>query len=392
MNLRIWSIFLLICLSSFEGIAGGMACEDWKSSDWDDFLKKSLIPEDILAPHNSNLEFLKTAKIECKASYEKNNIANCTSRIEGYYSQFGTGSKGTFSSKLSDDEYAKLVPAEGQSLPAELNKTGNLPSNWREIVEKNGWSFVHFKSRTGNTPRLVIRVPGEKYDRLLVYYSWHRDETDPLKYENLQVQIISKDGKPTKDGKPEIFFRAYELGPDFDKPHSKHSITVERCIGCHANGPRMIVPDTTGNFPFEMGGKIKSLNTFNDAIAFEKPADLDPYYNLKNFPSHLQVGKSCVFCHDGDSRGSLATFVEQRGRLMSFEFHRKVVVEETMPRENYNPLDHKGREDMVGALKMDYANKLRDWLTETKCDPKSQTAPSGSPESGKAEVPANVEQ
>lgn len=348
------------------------SCKDWSKSDWDNVIKRATDPRLLLEIDESDSASAVISEMirDCPKNYKDNQISKCMDRIDGYYSHFRDGGEGTFSAIMSDQQYAKLIPKEGQSLPAELNKTDGLPENWKEIVQKNGWSYVQFQSRTGNTPRVVIRVPGAKYDQLLVYYTFKDAIKNPTKFDRLQAQVISKNGQGTSaDGKPEIFFKDYSLMTGLGRPLHNQGITVERCIACHTSGPRAIVPNVTDGHKFEVGGSVKTVDEFNSQIVFKTSPDLSPYYNLKYFPEHLAIGQDCKQCHNGKERSSLATAVLQDGQFIDMEMERKVVVEETMPKELYESLNKTDREKFMRQLRMDYAFGMQAWLTETKCDP-----------------------
>ncbi len=364
--------------SFFDSKPEPVNCENWNKQEWDKYINESLLVDG--ARPNAILSKLKSVTDTCKVSFEKNNIGLCTKRIEGYYKQVISQGGGMYSAIMSDKDYLASIPKEASELPLELqNLPKGLPKDWRDLAKKNGWKYALFHSGTGNSARLVIHVPGKDYDKLLVYYAFDSRNSDPSNYDGVQMQAIQK----TKDSTlpPKYYFNSFGFNGHGATPQAK--LFGGRCVTCHSSGPRAIVPQKNPDFKTELGG-VSSLEEFNNLIVQKKPPDLSPYYDLKNFPTHLKVGSYCYQCHNGTDRSSLALSVSRSGELYTGEFHRKVVTEETMPRELYETVDKNDRKKMVRGLETEFITELRKWMTETKCQG-SSTAPvpaTASPGSG----------
>lgn len=369
------SAFFLIILSSVLSSAQSTSpvslnlkitqCKEWSKSDWDKFIQSQL---------NGSTSYyifqhIQRAEKICPENMSSNSVNRCVSRILGYYGQFLSNKGGMFSSRMSDDEYIKSQPEGVLELPSELaNSSNGLPTNWKQIAEKNGWKWVLFHSDTANEPRLVFYIPGKTYNRLLVYYSFNTRSTDPSSWVGLQMQAI-ENKQEKSDGKlPKYYFKSW--GFDGHNKTPKMAYTGGRCVDCHISGPRAVVPQSNPKFSTQWGG-VKSVSEFNELIVKKGNLDYSPYYDEKYFPNHLQIGKDCVLCHDGKDRSSLARSIDSSsGEFNLTNIHRKVVIDLTMPREYYGPsLDPNDREKMVLDIEKDFKDKLNAWLTETPCDP-----------------------
>ncbi len=334
-------------------------CENWTKKDWNAYLNNKL-----LVDRDGDQILIKIKQIEkmCKASYDKNKISMCTQRVVGYYKQFSMENTGMYSAVMSDKEYLASIPKEAAEIPPELSKEkGGLPQNWKELVAKKGWQYALFHSGTGDSTRLVIRVPGEKYDKLLVYYNSDNKNPNPKMFEGVQMQTIEK---IKGAGSPKYYFQSF----GFEEPEKtpKHIEYGGRCVQCHFGGPRAIVPVKNPNFKTEVGG-VKSLSEFNRLLTSNNPPDLSPYYDVKNFPSKMKLGKDCKSCHDGSYRASLAYSVGYYGNFKLDEIHRKVAEEGTMPADG-GYLNQIEQSKMFDGIAADHAVEFKKWLTDLCAD------------------------
>jgi hypothetical protein len=334
-------------------------CKDWSQADWDRYIDSRLSDDFFVDEVGWNLQNMKEG---CPENVAKNGLEPCLDRILGYSSHFRPFKprSGMFSGLMSDKDYYASQPQDIMQLPQELSSTsGILPKNWREIANKNGWKYALFASDTGNSSRLVMHVPGEKYDRLLVYFSYDSRNNDPTTYVGVQMQAIEK--RTTRP--PKLHFRSWGYSPVTKAPVV--AVSGGRCITCHINGPRAIVPRGGPHFATEIGGAA-NLTEFNRLIVHRGPIDYSQYYNPKYFPHDLEVGDKCMGCHNGEQRSSLAFNIDESGEFFMAGILRKVVDEETMPKTTMR-MTHKDRVDTVYETAADYRNKLRKWLTQTKC-------------------------
>ncbi len=336
-------------------------CENWNKADWDDYLNNTLLK----FPYADQIySRLKSVTEKCKNSFDSNNINMCTNRIFDYYKQFVGGGKGMYSATMTDEKYLASIPPEAAELPDELKNLKNgLPKNWREITSKNGWKYALFQSNTGNSSRLVIYIPGEKFDKLLVYYSFAANNPDPTTYDGVQLQAIGK--VSNESTAPKYYFNSFGFQGHDGTPKSQ--LFGGRCISCHTSGPRAIVPQKEASLKTEVGG-VKNLEEFNDLIVQKTPPDLSPYYDLNNFPKNVKVGADCKSCHNGVDRSSLAISVNRNGSFYTGEFHRKVLVEKTMPEWSDGTISAAARSKMVSDISVDYKAELKKWLTEVTCE------------------------
>ena len=359
------------------------SCRDWKGKDWDNYLQKEFFR------FNSNprmvLSSIGKMKLECAGSTNQANLNACTQRALDYFSQFANNSdEYMYSSVMKNDEYIASQPKGVLELPKEFQNASNgLPSNWEDIAKKNGWKWVLFHSDTANEPRLVFYIPGEKYDRMLVYYSFNTKDTSPSSWVGLQMQAVQR---KTDDGKvPELlkyYFKSWEFSRVFRKPEVAH--TGGRCVQCHISGPRAIIPINKPAFETRMGG-VQNIEEFNRLIVQKGELDYSPYYNMKAFPKHLQIGSDCVQCHDGKDRQSLAFSVDSYGQFELEKIHRKVVREESMPMELYESLNQTDRLNITRSIASEYKRKLQDWVTEVSCETgKAKVRPNSTVEPAKS--------
>lgn len=363
----------------------GTDCREWKGSDWNDYLEHELFafntnPKRIIA------EIEKRKKM-CIGATNSSNLNECTKRISDYFSQFNNNSNDyMFSAVMKNDDYIASQPEGVMELPEEFKNASNgLPENWEEVAKKNGWKWVLFHSDTANEPRLVFYIPGEKYDKMLVYYSFNTRDTSPSSWVGLQMQAVQK---KTNEGKkpelPKYYFKSWGFSKFLRKPEVAH--TGGRCVQCHISGPRALIPKKRPAFETRMGG-VDSISDFNSLIVQKGELDYSPYYNMKAFPRHLQIGSDCVQCHNGKDRQSLAFSVDSYGQFEIENIHRKVVREESMPMEFYESLSDSDRMEMTRSVVGDYQQKIREWVTEISCETGKPKPPSHPRQNGSSKRP-----
>jgi hypothetical protein len=345
-------------------------CKDWKPADWDRFLDQKL---NVLVTH-PNLQLwlsslvydLKDMKKACANNISSQHLEPCLDRILGYNSQFNSSPDKMFTGRMSDRKYLEMQPKDVMTLPSELMSSSHaLPKNWRELFKKKSWKYALFQSNTANTGRLIVLIPGEKYDRLLVYVGVGNPPSgDPTKYEHLQMQAIEKrPAQPTRLAK--YYFRTW----GFTGPNETAQINSfgGRCVSCHMSGPRAIELRSSTAFPTELGG-VDSIEQLNRLIVREDSLDYTPYYDPKYFPEHLKVGEGkCTGCHDGEKRHSLAYSVNALGEFEEDSIHRKVILEKSMPIFDGDVISDEDREKLFAFVGSDYRAKMKSWLAETKC-------------------------
>jgi hypothetical protein len=351
--------FLSVFLVSFYSFGQALNCQQWTSAEFDKYIQQKM-PK-ILRYIPDACSVLK--EIDSSCPNRKAELSQCLSRMYGYFGQF-CNRKGIYSTIMTDSEYFASIPKDAQELPEELQNS-SLPKNWREIAKKNGWKYVLFHSGTASTGRLIFYIPGPKYDKLVLYSGMgFPPSSDPTTYGQVQMQSIEKarDGKNLDQAK--YFLQGWEFNGPNGKP--KHSTYGGSCVACHLNGPRSISPVDQPAFKTELGG-VKDINEFNRLVVYNGKLDYSPYYDLQNFPTHLQVGENtnCTDCHNGDKRSSLAFSITTRGNFHEDNIHRKVITESTMPPNE--KLTDEERNKIVDYLIPEYKIKLEKWLTETKC-------------------------
>lgn len=247
-------------------------CNQYTATDWDQYIEGELLTRIqngrsiSVGTHESPvLNKISQLRQTCAKQFTNPNILKCFERIESYYRQFEI-QRGTFSGRMTDAEYEKSIPTAEKDLPPELAKLPRgIPKNWKEVFSKNGMSYAHFHSHVGDSARLVVRIPGKKFDRLLVYYSYDSSNSDPSTYQGIQMQIVEKPSAGKSGKEPQLFFRDFELDDVSKLPRARSESGGGRCIACHASGPRAVVPQKPARFPTSVGG-VKSLDEFNQQI------------------------------------------------------------------------------------------------------------------------------
>ena len=375
--MKLVALFMFLLRSK---LAWGAAesCQSWAPTDWDRYLNSTLLDSYILQKYPAVIH-LKLAEqtAACPKQVQELGLSKCLDRISGFTRHF-LRKGGMFSSLMSDQEYYASQPQEIMELPTELKESAHgLPQNWRQLAAKNGWKYVLFRSNTSFSTegqnRLILRLPGEKYDRLLLYFSEEKANSDPTTYRGLQMQAIEHNPSGA-NGMARYYFRSW----NFTGPGATPRVSVSggRCVSCHINGPRAIVPKGNPEFATELGG-VSTLREFNRLLTPKKALDYSPYYDLKNFPVDMPLGAShsCLECHNSYDRKSLAFSVNDDSRADSriFEIfnlenlHRKVRLEKTMPAFDGETLSDDDRYKLVYSLRDEYYTLLKAWLTETKC-------------------------
>jgi hypothetical protein len=358
-------------------------CKSWTTSEWDLYLSNMLKfyvvgsePQGLISSQPSPSDYLGTlnqtlrdAQDYCKNQVAQLGLNRCLDRIMGFSSQFAGGGKGMFSARMTDEEYYASQPPGVMELPPEFAKAPNgLPKNWREIAKKNGWKWALFDSGTSSQTRLVMYIPGKVYDRMLVYYTFDSENHDPTTFESVQMQGIEN---RSDNGLPKYFFKSWGFHPPDGLPQPQ--VSGGRCVSCHVSGPRAIVPRTHSKYDPtitpELGG-VASIDELNDLMVRKKPLDYSPYYDLKYFPSHMQVGSNhqCIECHNGKQRNSLSFSVTQFGEFNFMNVDRKVDTERTMPKQPWAEWTSRERQKAATELDWEFRTKLGAWLSEKKCD------------------------
>ncbi len=406
--MKLFNLFLLIFTAVLidpkesYSTPNSLQCESWLDSEWDQYLSESLLKN--TSDYNSVGSKLKGLIATCPKAAAKQSIAACLDRIRGYYAQFvpvGPDTGRRFTNRMTDEQYLASQPKEAMELPKELSEAPHgLPKNWRYIAKQKGWKYVLFQSNTAQEPRLIMYLPGKKYDQLLVYYKLgDRTNNDPTTYDGLQMQSIEKSPDP-KTNLPKYFFKSWTFGDSksslfgrfFGSSDHKPVVgnTGGNCVSCHISGPRAIVPPRVPAFSTELGG-VQSVSQFNELIVHKGPLDYSPYYDSKYFPHNLKVGESnnCTQCHDGVDRNSLAYSITSDGSFYSENIERKVQVDQTMPKEDYIGISNQERALMAEVLAKDFSTKLKEWLTEKKCSPSNTSNPATDRKRTK-EIPTNL--
>jgi hypothetical protein len=340
-------------------------CAQWTGADWNAFIDNAI--EDTFTNKKGMTDVytnLQVVRASCETPQNSQRIEKCLDRFTHYSKHFDPLSSGHYSSIMTDEEYLASLPKKIMRLPPEFaNEPNALPKNWQEIAEKNSWKWVHFSSGTASEARLIILVPGKIYDRLYLYYNYDPKNTDPTTYTGVQMQAVEKNSVDPAT----FYFKAWVFkGP---KRIAKDGPTEARCLNCHLNGPRAIVESKYAFFPIQLGG-VTSVNEFNKLIISPKPLNYERYYNLDYFPAHMQLGSThqCTECHNGNQRSSLAFSVDEFGKFNFSNIIRKVAIDQTMPKNPWWEWSPISRDTAYSEIQEEYNTKLKDWITEMKCD------------------------
>jgi len=353
-----------------QSLTSTASCENWSRADWDAYLARISRLDRFLYQVPEQMAMAVEATMQsCPANVQKNQIVACTERILAYGKQFTASRVGLFSTLMPDDQYLALQPPEAMKLPAELQSAAHgLPKNWRAVANKNGWKYALFCSNTNIESRLVMFLPGQSYDRMLLYFC-DGVNPDPTTYPLMQMDVVVKKENGVKLKKPKQYFRTLAFGEDDLRPTSQSS--TGGCVGCHVNGPRAIEPRKRPAFPTELGG-VENIDQLNSLLVHDEIFDLNLYYDLKTMPTHLQVGRTwgCNQCHDGDRRRSLALSLNLGGSFNKEDIYNKIVVDQTMPIEEGRPSVTPEMRPLIAAdIEKDYYEQLSAWLIEHKCGP-----------------------
>ncbi|MGE0527058.1 MAG: hypothetical protein AB7P49_08350, partial [Bdellovibrionales bacterium] len=283
--LRALSAMAALFLFTSTSYSNEIQCENWSPAEWDRYLDKDLLRPGAHTEEIYNV--LLGLKKKCATSISTLGLEPCLERTLGYYKQFSINNVGrTFSRVMNDDEYLASQPQDVMQIPQEFRN--GLPANWREISKRKGWKYALFHSGSGSSGRLIFQIPGEKYNRLLLYADLgDPPSNDPTTYDHVQMQAIEKTD-PKSNSPAKYYFREWKV-EESNKPPVL-STRGGTCIECHFSGPRAIEPIANPSFKSELGG-VKNLQAFNDLIIHKGPLDFSLYYDLKNFPSHLKIGE-----------------------------------------------------------------------------------------------------
>jgi hypothetical protein len=326
-------IILIILLSTIEGtqaIECPSSHKEWL--DKLDSLSNSLIPD--LGNHKNyehGPKLLSSFKYKEVSSFWN----TCKKRASDYirlrykniikHSEFmaKTQSEGHSGFILSDEEYlinSLSLNPEFAALPKVFFKDNYLPLNWRKTVEnckkdKRGdlcrkikdWKFIEFNSTledgSGSHKRIVIQINHKDFIQYLLFFPEH-----PTHNMNKLIDIISLQTKDLNTG-----LRLDKVRPFFFERHKKgFAKDGGRCITCHPNGLREIIP-TQGSFLSKDNFKI--IKIFNNEVRLLGKPDWQNVYDPKKLGPPL--GGSCVNCHSEEGERSPLTIFTKPSLIKS---------------------------------------------------------------------------
>lgn len=397
-TIKIFSVCAFVCLiaslttsqlfakapkvNSKRKLAAG-DCHSWSLREWDAYIREN-------AQLNNGrylYDQLDLAQKMCPESFKRPEIQKCTDRTLHFYPQFIWDanekkflSGGEIQSTIHTDAgLYQMQPAERMKLPEVLaNAKYGLPENWREIAKVNNWKWVYFTSRFSHERRIAMIIPYKEYTQYLLYFFTKNFSGDD-ELRGIQTIIVEfrRDGE--KLVKPSMYFRSF----DFDENQNVQVTNWnERCVSCHSNGPRKILPDTPDDFAGATVPEYSENTTSNDLnklIVMKEIPDLSFYYNLTAMPTHLEiespitseVGDTCSSCHNGKKRQSLSFLIKEDGTISYLNLLLKVRGD---PEDSLMPLNptvdytREQRKQMVKDLVASFDPQLVRWLTEIKCE------------------------
>ncbi|MBT3584812.1 MAG: hypothetical protein HN509_07885 [Halobacteriovoraceae bacterium] len=329
-------------------------------------------------------------KKNCQALLKKHTIENCLGNFD-YLKRLGT-QKGIYSPLVSDQEYLNSQPKDVVALPPELLR--GVPKNWEKLFREKNWQWHFFSSherRKGDKGilknRFVLRVPGEKVDG---YYLFVTATNEPTESEAFQAIFVEKKyaGQGKNQG-PRIHFRTFSNDPGKKVSLHDHS-GGGRCLECHQNGPREIIPVkdqiqqhhlgkntlVTDN-QFSSGGKSGSgverdRKKMNEYLSSYGPPNWDTFFPATGHFKGVQLGKTvgCVDCHQGETRGRLLPAIAGDLRNLPHGIEDKIIRHPTMPPETDLLPDE--RIDIMKEITKEYYGEMKKWLTAKKCQHEAQ--------------------
>lgn len=304
--------------------------KDW--FDKLDYFSNTLIPDlgnDMVYEHGPKLlpfekynevsSFWSTCKFKA-SDFIKARFKNLTEHSR--YMKI-TQSSGHAGFTVSDEEYLinslSLNPKFG-SIPRAFFKDNYLPPNWKNIVKdckkKNihqvcsvikNWRFIEFTSTledgSGNHKRVIIQIRYKNFIQYLLFFPEH-----PTHNKNKLIDIISLQTRDLNTG-----FKLAKARPYFFERH-KEGFAKDggRCISCHPNGLREIIP-MQGSSPSI--DDLSSIHLLNEEIrSFGKPDWQGVYDHKKLGPP---IGDSCIECHSDKAKRSPLTIFTKPSLIRS---------------------------------------------------------------------------
>lgn len=365
-------------------------CQKWSPKDWDQYksyLLKEYPSDDLLRP-----EFEDFQKIYSKCKTKFTNFApmvQCLERAEYLGKLLNRHNKPIHVSK-TNEEYFNSQNEELLKLPPEF-KNG-VPSNFKEIANKNGWKCVTFKSKLktavdhGNAMyRTIFAIPRKVQGKTVMQRILATSLTpDPSKSLGT-IQIISTehdyDGRVQngEDKGAKMHYRIFVSKDDtlqyFKKGNS--------CAECHMTGPIRIKPDA--GFEPDLCGDydLKALNEelLKDSTEPNQEEVLDPRLHpqptIGNFPISAdgKVGVDgpgsvrCIDCHNdvGGPRRPLQVGTYYLGPISQLPmWSEEVRIHQHMPPGKQ--LSVAEWEKAKKLLLKEQQDGIRAWLDAKKCD------------------------
>tara|TARA_B100000749_G_scaffold280259_1_gene275741 strand:+ start:101356 stop:102582 length:1227 start_codon:yes stop_codon:yes gene_type:complete len=372
-------------------------CDTWSPQDFDIYIDKTLLrfPESTKNVKD-NIDYMQRL---CGDRIKSLGIEACLKRSEGYYSQFfyQYQIENTLSSVKTNSQYLADQPQEKMKLPDQLfTKDLTLKRNWKAIAKENGWQWIHFQSNTtvGGRPsaRLIFVIPKDGYQQNILVATFSDEDgnnSNPTEYRSIQMQTIEFESEGETLEKPLLHFRGWYKNKGIGNASLNNIHKGQRCVGCHASGPRKVVLMDNPAFPTTFSDET-SLKKINEAITIDKLHDMSLYYDLENFPTDLKIGEGkgaeCISCHNNEKQRSLAFSRTIDGSFWTNDWDRKIFTEKSMPADDviYNYTDEE-RIHIRMSLIPEYSRKLKAWLTETKCEKPPETHSDSSSTSSKVQ-------
>jgi hypothetical protein len=243
--------------------------------------------------------------------------------------------------RLSNDEYLARQPKEMISFPPEL--ANGLPSDWKSLCQTKGWDCVPFVSKSLPNPpflsfkRLLIRAPGELFDRWMLFTLPPKGTVEHL-IDFMGVEHSQKDaaGNVVELARAKLHF--VEYWRDLFGKNPVYRTGIASCYKCHPSGMRDIVP-AYGSTDAAGMATAKKLNLW---MKQHRPFDWgDGSIIPEYYGPAMGEKQTCTDCHNGSYRGTLnAAHLGERSR---HQIYFKMVQDLTMPPgkggdEQYAPL------------------------------------------------------
>ncbi len=362
-------LFLLLNANAYA-----LDCDHWSKKDFDQFIETNFRP-------TNNKKTIETLK-RCEQRIDQLDIRHCVERLFAYVEP-EKAIKSNRSSVQTDLEYDQGLPQEITQAPRVFRN--GLPKNWKKIAKDNGWPWAYFASHVGggSDHRLVFIIPGDDREQRVMFVT---DNDEPTQSHVLQVQTIEHAREGEKLKRPLIHFRAWRKDQE-----NKLALDLEdggRCIECHPNGPRAVVPLPNGKII--LSGNM-TLAEFNKKVLINSIPDWSHLYSDYNFPWQELLGKKagCLDCHNNKFRSSLITTVEHQklyvtkypkgydpkavaadhDHVFFGAIAQKVLVEKNMPPKDYDHYfkSEQARLDFLIDLEEEFKEVRWRWATQIKC-------------------------